>query len=187
MDGVVMPAASAAVAVTILKVEPGGWMSPKAIPAAASIAPVRGFITVMPPYLPPSASIASCSSAGSIVVRTVAPRPGVAAASTRVPASSLAAEPARPAGAGRPARARRPRPWRSAGSPPARTSWPARPGSGRASPAIAAGHLRDRRGQRVPSASGCPLSASSVPRRPITRPPREQLAGAADQGTAARC
>ena len=47
--GVAIPAASAPVAVMILNVEPGGCTDVNAIPAAASIAPVRGFITVMPP------------------------------------------------------------------------------------------------------------------------------------------
>ena len=64
----VIPACSAPVAVMIFIVEPGGCSAEKAIPARASRAPVRGFMTLMPAYLPPMALTAARSSEGEIVV-----------------------------------------------------------------------------------------------------------------------
>ena len=50
MLSVAIWARSAPVAVMIFIVEPGGCSADQAIPAAASTAPVRGFMTTMPPY-----------------------------------------------------------------------------------------------------------------------------------------
>ena len=155
-----IPASSAATEVTILNVEPGGWTSLNAIPAAASIAPVLGFITVMPPYLPASAATASSSSAGTIEVRTVAPRPGLACTSTCVPASSE--PPSRPASlrAGRPPRARRPRPGRSAGNPARRSASPDSRESCRSSRRSGP----RRRGSMSPTSCPLPAPVRSTPR-----------------------
>ena len=89
-----IPACSAAVAVMIFIVEPGGCTAEKAMPAAASSAPVRGFITAIPAYWPPSEATAARSSAGSIVVLTGLAWRGAAVASVRRPASSV--PPSRP-------------------------------------------------------------------------------------------
>ncbi len=77
MFTVVRPAPSAAAEVMILKVEPGGCRALKAMPAAASMSPLRGFhygdAAVMPVPVPRRAS---SSSFGLIVVRIVAPLAG---------------------------------------------------------------------------------------------------------------
>ena len=86
---VTMPACRAAVVVMIFIVEPGGWTEEKAIPASASIAPVRGFITDIPAYWPPSEATAARSSDGTIVVLTGLGSTGLVLANTRRPASSL--------------------------------------------------------------------------------------------------
>ncbi len=48
-DGLTIPASSAPVAVTILKVEPGGWGAEYASPASASTPPVFASSTATPP------------------------------------------------------------------------------------------------------------------------------------------
>ena len=67
------PFSSAAVVVTILKVEPGGWGAEKAWPARARTSPLRASRTAMPPERPPSAETAADWRRGSIVVFTGAP------------------------------------------------------------------------------------------------------------------
>ena len=81
-------ACSAPVAVMIFIVEPGGCSAEKAIPASASSAPVRGFMTTIPAYCPPSAATAARSIAGAIVVLTGWAGTGATEASVRCPASS---------------------------------------------------------------------------------------------------
>ena len=78
-----MCACSAPVAVMIFIVEPGGCSAENAIPASASSAPVRGFITTIPPYWPPSAATAARSIPGEIVVLTGLAATGTAEASVR--------------------------------------------------------------------------------------------------------
>ena len=61
---------SAAVVVTILNVEPGGWGAEKAIPARARTAPVRASRAAMPPKRPAERGRAASCTAESMVVRT---------------------------------------------------------------------------------------------------------------------
>ena len=68
--GLTMPASSAAVAVTILKVEPGGWGAEKAIPARARISPLRASSAAIPPKRPARATTAASCRRVSIVVCT---------------------------------------------------------------------------------------------------------------------
>ena len=84
-----MWACNAAVAVMIFMVEPGGCTAESAMPASARSAPVRGFMTTMPPYWPPSAATAARSIFGEIVVRTGLASTGATDASTRRPPISL--------------------------------------------------------------------------------------------------
>ena len=84
-----MPASSAAVAVMIFIVEPGGCSAENATPASACSAPVRGSIAAIPAYRPAIAVIAARSIVGLIVVVTDLAGTGLVLASTRCPASSL--------------------------------------------------------------------------------------------------
>ncbi len=93
--GLTMPASSAAVAVTILNVEPGGCGAENASPASARISPLRGSSAAMPPKRPARPVTAASCRRVSIVVRTGLAGFGRARASTRSPASS--SPPGRPA------------------------------------------------------------------------------------------
>ena len=72
--GFTLPASSAAVVVTILNVEPGGWGAENAIPASARTSPLRGSSAAIPPRRPASAVTAAFWMRLSIVVRTGGPR-----------------------------------------------------------------------------------------------------------------
>ena len=63
-DGFTMPRSSAAVVVTILKVEPGGCGAEKAMPARARISPLRGSSAATPPSRPASADHGGLLEAG---------------------------------------------------------------------------------------------------------------------------
>ncbi len=88
LSGRVLPSSSAAVAVMILKVDPGGCSPLNAMPAAARISPLRGFIATTPPRRPASASTAACWTCSEIVVRTASAACGGWVPSSRSPASS---------------------------------------------------------------------------------------------------
>ncbi len=59
-----IPASSAAVAVIIFIVEPGGWSAENPTPATPRIAPLRGSMATMPAYWLPMAVITACSIRG---------------------------------------------------------------------------------------------------------------------------
>ena len=88
VEGLTRPCSSAAVVVTILKVEPGGCGAEKAMPASASTSPLSGSSAAMPPKRPASATTAASWMRVSIEVRTVSASFERARASGREPARS---------------------------------------------------------------------------------------------------
>ena len=77
------PASRPAVAVMILKVEPGGCGAENARPATPRTSPVFASITATPPYWSPSAVTAAVWTSGSMVVLTSSPGVGLPVASVR--------------------------------------------------------------------------------------------------------
>ena len=157
--------------------------------------PVRGFMTTMPPYWPPSAATAARSIPGEIVVLTGLAATGTAVASMRWPASSC------PPGGARQLvledELQPVEPDMGVGGVAARRVLPSgRTGSGPTVPTIwsatsGMGELRSG-----PWASGVPSLASSVPRggseitrcsfSPLRNPGEQQRVGVVHPGAGAR-
>ena len=182
-----IPACSAAVAVMIFIVEPGGCSAEKAMPASASSAPVRGFITVDPGVL-----------AAHRARSRRAPAPGRSSSCTGVPCDRLGAAPAR---AGRPAACRPGVPaswlWKIRSRPSLadlgvgrialrrRSRAPASAGIGPSVPTICSATSGIGEVRSGPSASGVPSLASSVAARRQRRSAGSGARRGAGPGTAA--
>ncbi len=162
-------ASSAAVSVTILKVDPGGCRSSIPMPATARIAPLAGSNATTPPNCPPRASTAARCTPGEMVVRTAPPGFASTLASTLPPASS--SPPGVPRRRSSRANSRPLVPTIASAGTPAASSWARSPaGIDPTSPTTLAplvpnGELRDPASLALPSASTDPSRASSAARR----------------------